>query len=140
MAQPPIRTDGEKKRKNAKNGKGNSRIDCMAYNPTYYVSRECLNHEPEKHNKVGESPRGSALCGVGSYFLDHIGRKVIILVPESIIIQLIVNGRLPALGRDLKGEIQQKDGNSKMDRKAHTSLYQDDAIIIHPHNAHLGGR
>ena len=104
------------------------------------VSRECLNHEPEKHNKVGESPRGSPLCVIGSHFLDHIGRKVIILVHESIIIQLIVNGRLPALGRDPEGEIQQKDGNSKMDRKAHTSLYQDDAIIIHPHNAHLGGR
>ena len=32
MAQPPIRMDGEKreKRKYAKNGKGNSRMDCMA--------------------------------------------------------------------------------------------------------------
>ena len=30
MAQPPICIDGEEKRKNAKNGKGNSRMECMA--------------------------------------------------------------------------------------------------------------
>ena len=53
---------------------------------------------------------GPPFYGVGSYFLDHTGWKVIILVHESIFIHLIANERLLVLGINSIREWQLRDG------------------------------